>query len=139
MLFPHSHFTREKKRIVKEVMEFFESSIKALQMLNKVGYGILDKNLPLDLVYNPSGAFLPGDQSVLEVDFKKALLEDFNIKFNQLFTITNLPISRFLDYLITSENYEEYMYTLVDAFNPSAVKKSDVHQYSFGQLGRLFV
>ena len=91
-------------------------------MLNKVGYGILDKNLPLDLVYNPSGAFLPGDQSVLEVDFKKALLEDFNIKFNQLFTITNLPISRFLDYLITSENYEEYMYTLVDAFNPSAVK-----------------
>ena len=100
----------------------FESSIKALQMLNKVGYGILDKNLPLDLVYNPSGAFLPGDQSVLEVDFKKALLEDFNIKFNQLFTITNLPISRFLDYLIASENYEEYMYTLVDAFNPSAVK-----------------
>lgn len=100
----------------------FESSIKALQMLNKVGYGILDKNLPLDLVYNPSGAFLPGDQSVLEVDFKKALLEDFNIKFNQLFTITNLPISRFLDYLITSENYAEYMYTLVDAFNPSAVK-----------------
>jgi len=58
----------------------------------------------------------------LEVDFKKALLEDFNIKFNQLFTITNLPISRFLDYLITSENYAEYMYTLVDAFNPSAVK-----------------
>jgi len=100
----------------------FKSSIKALQMLNKVGYGIFESDLQLDLVYNPSGAFLPGNQAALETDFKKALLEDFGVKFNQLFTITNLPISRFLDYLIASENYEEYMYTLVDAFNPSAVE-----------------
>ena len=73
-------------------------------------------------MYNPSGAFLPGDQAALESDFKQALKEDFDIDFNQLFTITNLPISRFLDYLIASENYEEYMHTLVDAFNPSAAQ-----------------
>ena len=100
----------------------FDSSIKALQMLNSVGFGLPNNELQLDLVYNPSGAFLPGDQKALELDFKKALNEDFNIKFNSLFTITNLPISRFLDYLIASENYEEYMHALVDAFNPVAVK-----------------
>tara|TARA_B110001452_G_scaffold4701_1_gene4367 strand:+ start:657 stop:1712 length:1056 start_codon:yes stop_codon:yes gene_type:complete len=99
----------------------FDSSIKALQMLNAVGFGLPNSELQLDLVYNPSGAFLPGDQKALELDFKKALAEDFNIKFNLLFTITNLPISRFLDYLIASENYEEYMHALVDAFNPSTV------------------
>lgn len=100
----------------------FNTSIKALQLLNGVGYGIKGSQLQLDLVYNPSGAFLPGDQAALELDFKKALKEDFNIDFNQLFTITNLPISRFLDYLIASENYEEYMYSLVESFNPMTVK-----------------
>jgi len=99
----------------------FDSSIEALQMLNKVGFGIAGGSLELDLVYNPSGAFLPGDQKALELNFKKALKEDFNIEFNQLFSITNLPISRFLDYLIASENYEEYMHSLVEAFNPMAV------------------
>ncbi len=99
----------------------FDASIKALKMLNEVGYGIPGSALKLDLVYNPSGAFLPGDQSGLEKDFKKALLEDFGIHFHNLFAITNLPISRFLDYLIASDNYEDYMYSLVEAFNPSAV------------------
>lgn len=99
----------------------FDKSIKALQMLNAVGYGMPGSNLRLDLVYNPSGAFLPGDQMALEHDFKKALHEDFGIQFHDLFAITNLPISRFLDYLIASENYEDYMYSLVEAFNPSAV------------------
>ena len=100
----------------------FDASIKALQMLNKAGFGIPNGSLELDLVYNPSGAFLPGDQKALELDFKKALKEDFDIEFNQLFSITNLPISRFLDYLLASENYEEYMYSLVEAFNPMAVE-----------------
>lgn len=98
----------------------FDQSIKALQMLNQVGYGFEQGQLRLDLVYNPSGAFLPTDQAALEKDFKKALKEDYDIVFNQLFTITNLPISRFLDYLIASENYEEYMHSLVEAFNPAA-------------------
>ena len=100
----------------------FDKSIKALQELNVVGYGIPGSNLQLDLVYNPSGAFLPGDQMALENDFKKALKEDFEIDFHNLFAITNLPISRFLDYLIASENYEDYMYALVEAYNPKAVK-----------------
>jgi radical SAM/Cys-rich protein len=100
----------------------FDKSIKALQMLNDVGYGIEGSNLKLDLVYNPSGAFLPGDQMALQNDFKKALNNDFNIVFHNLFAITNLPISRFLDYLIASENYEEYMHSLIDAYNPSAVE-----------------
>ena len=99
----------------------FDQSIKALQMLNKVGYGQEGTGLKLDLVYNPSGAFLPTDQKALENDFKKALKEDFDIDFNMLFAITNLPISRFLDYLVASDNYEDYMYALVEAFNPAAV------------------
>lgn len=100
----------------------FNASIEALKSLNKEGYGIPNSGLKLDLVYNPSGAFLPGDQTSLENDFKKALYDSFGIQFNELFAITNLPISRFLEYLIASENYEEYMEQLVDAFNPSAVK-----------------
>mgnify|MGYP001392436736 FL=1 len=100
----------------------FDKSIKALQLLNEVGYAQPDSALKLDLVYNPSGAFLPTNQAAMEHDFKKALKEDFNIDFNNLFAITNLPISRFLEYLIASENYEDYMYSLVDAYNPAAVE-----------------
>ena len=99
----------------------FDKSIKALQELNAIGYGKEGSDLKLDLVYNPSGAFLPGDQLALEKDFKKALKSEFEIDFHNLFAITNLPISRFLDYLIASENYEDYMYSLVEAYNPSAV------------------
>lgn len=100
----------------------FDKSIEALKELNAVGYGVPESGLKLDLVYNPSGAFLPGDQIGLESDFKKALKDDFGIQFNNLFTITNLPISRFLDYLIASENYRDYMYSLVEAYNPLAVQ-----------------
>jgi len=100
----------------------FDKSIKALQELNAIGYGMPGNSLRLDLVYNPSGAFLPGDQNSMEQDFKKALKEDFDIQFHSLFAITNLPIARFLDYLIASENYEDYMTSLVDAYNPSAVE-----------------
>ena len=99
----------------------FNASIEALKMLNKTGYGMPGSALKLDLVYNPSGAYLPGDQAALEKDFKKALDTDFGIQFNALFAITNLPISRFLDYLVASGNYEDYMYALVDAYNPAAV------------------
>lgn len=100
----------------------FDKSIKALQMLNAVGYAQEGTGLKLDLVYNPSGAFLPTNQAALEQDFKVALKEDFDIDFNNLFAITNLPISRFLEYLIASENYEDYMYALVEAYNPAAVE-----------------
>lgn len=100
----------------------FDKSIKALKALNAVGYGMTDSELKLDLVYNPSGAFLPGDQEALEQDFKVALRDDFGISFHNLFNITNLPISRFLEYLIRTDNYEDYMYALVEAYNPKAVE-----------------
>lgn len=100
----------------------FDKSIKALQELNAIGYGMPESGLRLDLVYNPTGAFLPGNQTALEKEFKKTLLEDFGIHFHNLFAITNLPISRFLDYLIASGNYEDYMYNLVEAYNPVAVQ-----------------
>jgi radical SAM/Cys-rich protein len=98
----------------------FEDSIKALQMLNAVGYGMEGSGLTLNLVYNPAGAFLPPAQTALEQEFKAALQKDFNISFNNLFAITNLPISRYLDYLLQSGNYEKYMKKLIAAFNPVA-------------------
>ncbi|MGY5850767.1 arsenosugar biosynthesis radical SAM (seleno)protein ArsS [Salegentibacter sp. F14] len=100
----------------------FDKSIDALQRLNEVGYAQSGSGLRLDLVYNPAGAFLPTNQELMERDFKKALKNDFDIDFDSLFAITNLPISRFLEYLIASENYEDYMYELVNAYNPEAVK-----------------
>ncbi|MBK8927224.1 MAG: arsenosugar biosynthesis radical SAM protein ArsS [Crocinitomicaceae bacterium] len=100
----------------------FEKSINALKMLNAVGYGRHDSGLILNLVYNPSGAFLPSDQLALEREYKIKLNASYGIEFNQLFAITNLPVSRFLEYLITSENYDGYMEKLVNAFNPSAAK-----------------
>lgn len=99
----------------------FEDSIEALKMLNEVGYGKEGSPLKLDLVFNPSGAFLPGDQKTLEAEFKRQLKRKYDLTFNSLFAITNLPIARFLDYLIASGNYEEYMQKLVNAFNPSTI------------------
>ncbi len=115
------HYSREKTD--KQRGEgVFGKSIKALKMLNDVGYGMDGSPLKLDLAYNPSGAFLPANQPGLQADFKKRLMEDFGISFNELFTITNLPISRFLEYLVASDNYEDYMDTLISAYNPLAVK-----------------
>ncbi|MBK8485014.1 MAG: arsenosugar biosynthesis radical SAM protein ArsS [Saprospiraceae bacterium] len=100
----------------------FEDSIRALKMLNEVGYGAEGSGLILNLVYNPAGAFLPTDQSILEKEFKKSLKTDFDISFNNLFTITNMPISRYLDYLLVSGNYESYMNKLVQSYNRIAAK-----------------
>lgn len=100
----------------------FEDSIRALKMLNDVGYGKSDATLILDLVHNPSGAFLPGDQSSLEKEFKQQLRRKYNIEFSSLYSITNLPISRFLDYLIESGNETQYMEALMNAFNPATIK-----------------
>jgi len=100
----------------------FDKSIDALKRLNEVGYGKNSSGLILNLVYNPSGAFLPPEQSSLERDFKKRLKDKYDIVFNQLFAITNIPISRFLDYLLVSGNYEDYMQSLMESFNPMAIQ-----------------
>ncbi len=98
----------------------FEDSIKALKMLNAVGYGQEGSGLVLNLVFNPGGASLPGPQAGLQADYKRALFQDFGIVFNKLYAITNLPVSRYLDYLIESGQYAGYMEKLVNAFNPAA-------------------
>jgi radical SAM/Cys-rich protein len=100
----------------------FEDSITALKMLNETGYGKEGSGLILNLVYNPAGAFLPASQSSLEKEYKQALKSKFNIEFNNLYVITNMPISRYLDYLLNSGNYEKYMEKLTDAYNPSAAQ-----------------
>lgn len=99
----------------------FEDSIAALKLLNEAGYGKPETGLQLDLVYNPSGAFLPASQATLEAEFKRQLKRKYDIEFNSLFAITNLPISRFLDYLLESNNYAAYMEKLVEAFNPATI------------------
>lgn len=98
----------------------FNKSIEALQELNKLGYGKYGSGLQLDLVYNPGGPSLAPDQHKLEADYKRILMDDFGIEFNHLFALNNLPISRFLDYLLVIGRYEEYMQKLVNAFNPQA-------------------
>lgn len=98
----------------------FERSIRALKMLNEVGYGKEGTSLELDLVFNPNGAFLPAAQASLQNDFKRELKQLFDIEFNQLYAITNMPISRFLEYLETSGNLEAYMEKLVQSYNPAA-------------------
>jgi radical SAM/Cys-rich protein len=100
----------------------FEKSITALRELNEAGFGIEGSRLVLNLVYNPTGAFLPPPQSSIEADFKRELKSRHSISFNQLYTITNMPIRRFLDYLRRSGNEERYMRKLIDAFNPGAVE-----------------
>ena len=101
----------------------FDKSIKALQMLNDTGYGKDRSGLILNLVYNPAGAFLPPSQVTLEREYKGSLYKEFGIVFNKLFTITNLPINRFLDYLLKSNNYEAYMHKLINSYNPLAAEK----------------
>lgn len=99
----------------------FEESIQALQHLNELGYGQKGSGLLLNLVTNPVGAFLPGKQFSLEAEWKRQLKRRHNIEFTHLYTITNMPISRYLDFLISSGNLEAYMEKLVNAFNPATV------------------
>ncbi|MGI9533605.1 MAG: arsenosugar biosynthesis radical SAM (seleno)protein ArsS [Thermodesulfobacteriota bacterium] len=101
----------------------FEKSIESILLLNEVGYGIEGTGLILNFVYNPVGAFLPADQKSLEIDFKKELKNKYNIEFNKLFAITNMPINRFKKQLETLGSYEEYMDKLVNAFNPDAARE----------------
>ena len=99
----------------------FEKSIAALKKLNELGYGS-EEGLELDLVYNPGGDFLPGPQEQLEADYKSELGKKFGIDFNKLFTITNIPIGRFREFLEANGRLKEYLRLLVDNFNPAAVE-----------------
>lgn len=98
----------------------FEKSIEAMKILNRLGYGQEGSGLLLNLVYNPVGAFLPPKQQAVEAQFRKELRTRHGVEFNHLYTITNMPISRFLQFLVESGNYDGYMERLANAFNPTA-------------------
>lgn len=98
----------------------FDSSIAALRQMNALGYGTGGTRV-LNLVYNPNGAFLPPDQATLEARYRVELAEHFGVTFDHLFTITNLPIARYADYLDARGKFDEYMSLLVTHLNPRAV------------------
>lgn len=99
----------------------FDTSVEGLRRLNAVGYGMEERGLILNLVYNPVGAFLPASQTSLQEDYRRELGSRFGIIFNNLFTITNMPIHRFREDLERHGGFEEYMAKLVNAFNSNAV------------------
>jgi radical SAM/Cys-rich protein len=124
-------FQKQKVRVVaslpcysKENVEkqrgkgVFDKSVEGLKILNELGYGKENTGLFLDLVFNPLGATLPPNQEKLEIDYKRELKKIFDIDFNKLYTITNMPIKRFLSDLMRQGKREEYMMILVNNFNP---------------------
>ncbi len=116
----------------------FRKSIEAMRRLNEVGYG-LGTSLVLNLVHNPVGAFLPGGQASLERDYKRELESRYGVRFDRLYTITNMPISRFLEFLERSGNVQRYLDLLLRSFNPRAVSGVMCRTYlSVGWDGRLY-
>jgi radical SAM/Cys-rich protein len=99
----------------------FRKSLEALRRLNAVGYGVPDSDLKLNLMYNPAGAYLPPEQRALETQFRRELAERYDIHFHQLYTLLNMPIGRFREFLERSRNYDRYMGKLVSGFNPATV------------------
>jgi radical SAM/Cys-rich protein len=102
--------------------DIFDKSILVLKKLNELGYGKHKSGLKLDLVHNPTGAYMPADQKTMEYEYRKNLGEIYDITFNNLINIINMPIGRYLEYLIQTDNFNEYTQELIDAFNPKAVQ-----------------
>ena len=99
----------------------FEKSIRALQLLNDLGFGRSDSDLCLNLIFNPGGPSLPPPQEALELDYKKQLRDEFGIVFNRLFTLTNMPIGRFSDSLVRLGKQDDYLELLGKNFNPATI------------------
>ncbi len=117
----------------------FDRSIHALQWLNLLGYGTAGSALQLHLVYNPLGPSLPPPQPELERDYKDELMKEYGIQFNQLLTLTNMPISRFLDDLRKSGQLDSYYTLLVENFNRPTVENVMCRSLiSVGWDGRLY-
>lgn len=117
----------------------FEKSIEAMRLLNSFGYGADGSGLTLNLVYNPTGAFLPPAQHAIEADFRRELRQRHGVEFNDLYTITNMPISRFLEFLLRTGNYDGYMRRLIQAYNREAAAGVMCrYTLSVGWDGRLY-
>jgi radical SAM/Cys-rich protein len=116
----------------------YEKSIEAIKKLNEIGYGV-DTKLPLNLVYNPVGPYLPPNQSSLEADYRRELNVRFGIHFTNLLTITNMPIGRFMGDLRRQKQDDIYWRLLLDNFNPQTVDRLMCrHQISIDWNGRLY-
>jgi radical SAM/Cys-rich protein len=117
----------------------FAKSIEGIRRLNDLGYGQPGSGLTLNFVYNPVGAYLPPSQAAIEADFRRELRRRHSVVFNHLYTITNMPISRYLEFLLRSGNYERYMDRLANAFNPAAAAAVMCRSLvSVGWDGRLY-
>lgn len=101
----------------------FSAVIGALRLLNEKGYGSPGSGLVLSLVHNPAGAYLPARQAALESEYRNRLAEEQGIIFNNLYCITNLPVGRYLEYLVRSGNYEDYFHDLCGSYNPAALER----------------
>ncbi len=135
---PYGHFmdvfTQNRVEIVTSLPDYMEARsdrqrgagvfrkvIAAMRELNARGYGVEGSGLCIDIVHNPVGAYLPGSQTALEHEYRERLRAEHGVHFNRLFCLTNLPVGRYLDYLIASDNLEDYLSTLCQSFNPAAV------------------
>ena len=117
----------------------FDRSLEALRQLNALGYGQAQSGLELHLLMNPVGRFLPGDQATLERDWTRELDRRYGICFNNLYTLTNMPIGRYLEYLQDGEGLEAYVHALVRAFNPATLPNLMCRTtISVGWDGRLY-
>ncbi|MGO8762628.1 MAG: arsenosugar biosynthesis radical SAM (seleno)protein ArsS [Desulfobaccales bacterium] len=99
----------------------FQKSLEALRLLNRAGYGELDSDLKMNLMYNPAGAYLPPEPGALEAQFRRELADRYDIRFHQLLTLLNMPIGRFKEFLERSRNYDRYIGKLISGFNPATV------------------
>jgi len=127
----------------------FQKCIEAIKELNRLGYGERGPEKKLNLVYNPSGAFMCPPQDMLEKDYKRELMARFGVTFDRLYTFSNMPIGRFRDYLIRTGNFEKYMEKLICAFNPETLDglmcrhlinigwEGTLHDCDFNQMLRL--
>ncbi|MCP4491022.1 MAG: radical SAM/Cys-rich domain protein [Gammaproteobacteria bacterium] len=117
----------------------YQKSIAALKILNKLGYGKAKSDLNLTLVYNPTGPYLPPSQKELQVDYQRFMQDEFGIVFNQLFTITNMPIARFGSTLLSKGEFESYMNLLKDSFSAANLQNlMCINQLSVDWRGYLY-
>lgn len=116
---PHYHAQQADRQRGAGV---FDRVIQMMRVMNTKGYGQPGSDRQLHLVFNPVGAYLPGSQTALMHEYKQRLADEHGVVFNQLYCLTNCPVGRYLDYLIRSDNYDDYMSALVQAFNRSAVE-----------------
>ncbi len=117
----------------------FEKSIEALRRLNRLGFGLGSPERPLNLVYNPSGPFLPPAQAGLEADYKRQLKDQYGITFDRLYSFVNMPLGRFRDRLVHSGDYERYCAMLESSFNPDTLDRLMCRSLvSVGWDGRLY-